>query len=50
MPSEFLRFRLGVKHTGRDAAAVATLGGPRDVTEVFLQGTFVLGAHPTHPF
>lgn len=50
MPSEFLRFRLGVKHTGRDAEAVERLGGPRDVTEVFLQGTFVLGAHPTHPF
>ena len=50
MPSEFLRFRLGVKHTERTAAAVEALGGPRTFTEVFLQGTFILGAHPTHPF
>jgi hypothetical protein len=50
MASDFLRFRLGVKHTERTAAAVETLGGPNSFTEVFLQGTFILGAHPAHPF
>ena len=43
-PSEFLRFRVQYKHTG-DAG-----GGSRDADEVFLQGSFILGAHPTERF
>lgn len=50
MPSEFLRFRLAFKHTERTAAAAEAFGGPRSFSEVFLQGTFILGAHPSHPF
>ncbi len=50
--SEFLRFRLGYKHTERshrdgftdnDASA-------RLVDELLFQATFLLGAHPAHPF
>ena len=43
-PSEFLRFRVQYKHTG-DVA-----GSSRDADEVFLQGSFILGAHPTERF
>jgi hypothetical protein len=43
-PSEFLRFRLQYKHTeGRGAVE-------RTADEIFLQGTFILGAHPTERF
>jgi hypothetical protein len=43
-PSEFLRFRLQYKHT-EGSGAVA-----RTAEELFLQGTFILGAHPTERF
>ena len=51
-PSEFFRVRLGVKHTERDHRDGFDLNGGsgRRVDEVFLQGTFILGAHPAHPF
>ena len=54
-PSEFLRFRLGYKHTERTNCCsylnFADNGGSaRRVDEIFLQATFILGAHPTHPF
>jgi hypothetical protein len=54
-PSEFLRFRLGYKHTERSHCCgylnFADNGGSaRKVDELFLQATFILGAHPTHPF
>ncbi|HEX3176226.1 MAG TPA: hypothetical protein VHZ49_06080 [Methylomirabilota bacterium] len=43
-PSEFLRFRVQYKHTEgtRDLA--------RAIDELFLQGSFILGAHPTERF
>lgn len=52
MPSEFLRFRLGYKHTDRTHRDGFTDNGgsARIVDELFLQGTFLLGAHPAHPF
>jgi hypothetical protein len=43
-PSEFLRFRLQYKHT------VETGSVSRETDEIFLQGSFVLGAHPTERF
>lgn len=46
MPSEFLRFRLGYKHTDRSGFET----GPTTLEELFLQATFILGAHPAHPF
>lgn len=46
--SDFLRFRLAYKHTERDRAEA--FGGVRRADELFLQGSFVLGAHPAHPF
>ncbi len=46
MPSEFLRFRLGYKHTDRSGVEI----GPRTVNEILLQASFILGAHPAHPF
>jgi hypothetical protein len=54
-PSEFLRFRLGYKHTERTNCCsyfnFADNGGSaRRVDEILLQATFILGAHPTHPF
>jgi hypothetical protein len=52
MPSDFLRFRLGYKHTERDRREPfsANDATARFADEVFLQATFVLGAHPPHPF
>ena len=50
-PSEFLRFRLAYKHTDRDrnfASGNDIIA--RRADEVILQGTFILGAHPAHPF
>ena len=46
MPSEFLRFRLGYKYTDRSDFGA----GPDTLSELFLQATFILGAHPAHPF
>jgi len=52
LPSEFLRFRLAYKHTERTNREVWNLNGGsgRLVDELLLQGTFILGAHPAHPF
>ncbi len=51
-PSEFLRFRLGYKHTGRSHRdGINENGGSaRTMDELLLQATFILGAHPAHPF
>ena len=55
MPSEFLRFRLGYKHTERSECCSYlgfqdNGGSARKVDELLFQATFVLGAHPAHPF
>ncbi len=52
MPSEFLRFRLGYKHTERSQREGINLNGgsARNVDELLFQATFILGAHPAHPF
>jgi hypothetical protein len=51
LPSDFLRFRLGYKHTNRsESHPLAILLGRRSFDEVLLQATFILGAHPAHPF
>jgi hypothetical protein len=52
MPSEFLRFRLAYKHTERDPRGLFgdNGGSARIVDELLLQATFILGAHPAHPF
>jgi len=52
MPSEFLRFRLGYKHTQRSNGAAISLNGAsaRTVDELLFQASFILGAHPAHPF
>ena len=50
MPSEFLRFRLGYKHTERSHRVAADAGSGRIVDELLFQATFFLGAHPAHPF
>jgi hypothetical protein len=47
MPSEFLRFRLGYKYT--DYSAATTFSGT-NASEVLFQASFILGAHPSHPF
>jgi hypothetical protein len=44
--TEFLRFRLGYKHTERSGVGT----GPRTSDEVLFQGTFILGAHPADLF
>jgi len=50
-PSEFLRFRLGYKHTERSKSLINEAGiTARIFDEVFLQATFVLGAHRPHSF
>ena len=53
-PSEFLRFRLAYKHTDRSPQTREAFnlngGSARIVDEVFFQGTFIMGAHPAHPF
>lgn len=51
-PSEFLRFRLGYKHTERSSRDGINLNGgsARSVDELLFQATFILGAHPAHPF
>jgi hypothetical protein len=53
MPSEFLRFRIGYKHTEGNTAGCCTnsdFGSARIKDELFFQSTFILGAHPSHPF
>jgi hypothetical protein len=51
-PSEFLRFRLAYKHTDRSHREGFTDNdsSARRVDEYFFQATFILGAHPAHPF
>ncbi len=51
-PSEFLRFRLGYKLTERsqDVGFSTDQASARHVNELFFQATFILGAHPAHPF
>ena len=53
-PSEFLRFRLAYKHTDRSPQTRDAFnlngGSARIVDEIFFQGTFIMGAHPAHPF
>jgi hypothetical protein len=51
-PSEFLRFRLGYKHTERDKRDGFTdnESSARKVDEILFQATFFLGAHAAHPF
>jgi hypothetical protein len=51
-PSEFLRFRLGYKLTERssDVGNSANDAMARHLDEFFFQATFILGAHPAHPF
>jgi hypothetical protein len=53
-PSEFLRFRLAYKHTERTTQTRDLFnlngGSARTVDELLLQASFVLGAHPAHPF
>jgi hypothetical protein len=52
LPSEFLRFRLAYKHTDRTHRDGFDLNGGsgRIADELLLQATFILGAHPAHPF
>jgi hypothetical protein len=52
VPSEFLRFRLGYRHTERDKRDGFTdnESSARKVDEILFQATFILGAHPAHPF
>ncbi|HEV8143309.1 MAG TPA: DUF4200 domain-containing protein [Methylomirabilota bacterium] len=51
-PSEFLRFRLGYKLTDRssDVGFSANEAAARKANELFFQASFILGAHPAHPF
>jgi hypothetical protein len=51
-PSEFLRFRLAYKHTERSHRDGFTENeaSARIADELFFQFTFILGAHPAHPF
>jgi hypothetical protein len=52
MPSEFLRFRLAYKHTDRSHRITGPEdgGSSRIVDEILFQASFILGAHPAHPF
>ena len=54
-PSEFLRFRLGYKQTTRSQCCSYldfqnNGGSAKHVSEYLLQATFIMGAHPAHPF
>ncbi len=52
-PSEFLRFRVGYKHTQGNTPGCCTntgFGSARIKDEWFFQSTFIVGAHPAHPF
>jgi hypothetical protein len=52
LPSEFLRFRLAYKYTDRSHRFTGPddRGSARVFDEVLFQATFILGAHPAHPF
>jgi hypothetical protein len=52
LPSEFLRFRLAYKHTDRSHRVTGPddRGSARVFDEIMFQATFILGAHPAHPF
>ena len=51
LPSEFLRFRLAYRHTNRSESHPLTVVlGRRSFDELLLEATFILGAHPAHPF
>jgi hypothetical protein len=47
MPSEFLKFRLAYKYTDFSATTTA---GKTNASEVLFETSFILGAHPSHPF
>jgi len=47
MPSEFLRFRLAYKYTDYSEDSPF---GRSNASEVLFQASFLLGAHPAHPF
>ncbi|MGH7342525.1 MAG: hypothetical protein ACREKH_18735, partial [Candidatus Rokuibacteriota bacterium] len=53
-PSEFLRFRVAYKHTDRSSQTRDAFNlndsSARKVDEFLFQATFLLGAHPAHPF
>src|SRR5437867_9325498 len=53
-PSEFLRFRLAYKYTDRSPqtrdAFNLTDSTARKVDEILFEASFILGAHPAHPF
>ncbi len=51
-PSEFLRFRFAYKHTDRSSNIGFSANGSsgRIADEYLFQSTFILGAHPAHPF
>jgi type II secretory pathway pseudopilin PulG len=51
-PSEFLRFRLAYKRTERSVSfdPAGAGGSGRIADEILFQGSFLLGAHPAHPF
>jgi hypothetical protein len=53
LPSDFLRFRVAYKHTGRSSRQFFFGPGTDSATtvdELLVQATFILGAHPAHPF
>lgn len=51
LPSEFLRFRFGYKHTDRSIALMTDRGvRVRTIDELLFEATFFLGAHPAHRF
>jgi hypothetical protein len=53
-PSEFLRFRLAYKYTDRSPQTRDAFNlndsSARKVDELLFQASFILGAHPAHPF
>ena len=53
-PSEFLRFRLAYKRTDRSPQTRDAFNlndsSARKVDELLFQASFILGAHPAHPF
>ncbi len=52
-PTEFLGFRLAYKHTEGNTPGCCSntgVGSARIKDEIFFQSTFILGAHPAHPF
>jgi hypothetical protein len=53
-PSEFLRFRLAYKHTDRSPQTRDAFNlndsSARKIDELLFQASFILGAHPAHPF